>query len=302
VPAKRFLQVVAELPDGEVAVSATDDKAVVSAGAYKSEFPGIDREDFPQLPDADSKDSFSIPATVLQRLFSKTEFAASRDETRPSLNGVYWQVSQREMRMVATDGHRLAKIELTGDTPKAKIEGAIVPPKALAQVVKLSNEDDEIEISVTDSFAVFRAGDNRVTARLIEGPYPNYEQVIPKDNDKTLRVGRDALTAAVRRALVLANQMTYQIKFSIREGKVEVSTTNPDTGSKSAETLNVEYDGERLDVGFNASYILDVLKHVDGDTVEFLLSTPISASLVKSSESVENESYLCLVMPLRLVD
>jgi DNA polymerase-3 subunit beta len=233
----------------------------------------------------------------------KALFAISRDETRPALNGVFWQMKDDYLTMVATDGHRLAKIARKDLKIGGYTKDIIVPPKVLENLVRLLGEDPgEVGVIINESSIVFIFGNIILTSRLLEGPYPNYNQVIPKDNNKMLNVDREILNAAVRRVAILSNSLTHQVKFSLKADELELSATNFDLGGEAKEKLKVQYKNEDMEIGYNSNYILDILRHVEGDEVRFELNTPTSAAIIRSSEIDEKEDYFFLVMPLRLLD
>jgi DNA polymerase-3 subunit beta len=241
-------------------------------------------------------------------MIQKTVFAASTDETRPALNGVLWQTSGKSMQMVATDGHRLAKVSQKNNKLKGLHDDIIIPPKVLNLLVKLladsakGGEEKEIGVIFGENNIIFNLDDSIIASRLIEGPYPNFEQVIPKDNDKKLIVNKDLLTSTIRRVSILANTLTHQIKFSFKKDTLELSSANFDLGGEAKESLVCDYTAEPMDIGYNASYVMDVLKQIDGDEVILDLGTPVSAAMIYSSEKKEGEECLYLLMPLRLAE
>jgi DNA polymerase-3 subunit beta len=303
IPAKVFYEIVRELPDFDLEISTYENRMEIKCGAGVYKMSGFPSDDFPKLPDVHVGRQVKIDGKVLSRMVRKVLFAVSRDETRPALNGVLWHTSEDGLNMVATDGHRLAKIT-RGDL---KITGSgkdiIVPPKVLDNLVKLMGDDPgEVGIIVNEGSVVFLLEGTILTSRLLEGPYPNYEQVIPKDNTKQATVDKEILQAAVRRVAILSNSLTHQVKFSLKSDELELLTTNFDFGGEAKENLKINYGADQMDIGYNAIYITDILKQVDGNEVVFELNTPTTAAIVKSAQKEENESYFFLVMPLRLLD
>ena len=236
----------------------------------------------------------------IQNLVSHVVFAASTEESRPILNGVLWEMREDRMRMVATNGHRLARMDIPVSGGGAAAD-LIVPPKALEQIRKLFGPADEIEVARSDNHLGFRAGSTHIFTRLIEGPYPNYEQVIPRDNDKVVTVDRQALAAAIRRVGVVASDQTHRVRLSFSSGLVKFSVSTPDLGEAEDE-IQATYDGEPLEIGFNATYLLELLKVMPTDEVRFTLKAPERAATMEPVGWDDPASYLCLVMPLRLVD
>ncbi len=303
IPARPFYDILRELPECDVEIHITENRMELKAerGTYK--LSGIPAEEYPKLPTINLAKEIKLPGSDLQRMIKKTIFAVSTDETRPALNGVLWQTSGNNMQMVATDGHRLARISLKNTRLKGLHEDVIIPPKVLNLLVKMMVEEDkEIGIIFGENNLIFNLGQTVLASRLIEGPYPNFEQVIPKDNDKKLVVDKDLLIGAVRRMSILANTLTHQVKFTLKKDSLELSSANFDLGGEAKESLPCDYVGEPMDIGYNASYVLDILKQLDGDGVVFELGTSISPGKIYSSPKKEGEDYLCLLMPLRLAE
>jgi len=303
VPAKVFYEIVKELPDFELEISTHENRMEVKCGSGVYKVSGFPAEDFPKLPDIHVARQVKLDGKLLVAMIKKALFAVSRDETRPALNGIYWHTKDDFLRMVSTDGHRLAKVS----SRKLKIGGytkdIIVPPKVLDNLVRLlGDEPGEVGVIINESSIVFMLENVILTSRLLEGPYPNYDQVIPKDNNKIMTVDREILNAAVRRVAILSNSLTHQVKFSLKADELELSATNFDLGGEARENVKVEYKNEEMEIGYNSNYIIDILRHVEGDEVSFELNTPTTAAIVKSSITDENEEYFFLVMPLRLLD
>jgi DNA polymerase-3 subunit beta len=303
IPARTFHEILRELPECDVEIHVGENRMELRAdrGSYK--LSGIPAEEYPKLPTINVAKEIKIAGGDLQKMIKKSIFAVSSDETRPALNGVLWHTSGNQMQMVATDGHRLAKISLKNTKLKGLHDDVIIPPKALGLLSKLiEDEEKEIGIIFGENNIIFNLGDTVLASRLIEGPYPNYEQVIPKDAEKKVVINKEFLIGAVRRMSILANTLTHQVKFSLKKDELELSSANFDLGGEAKESLPCDYVGEPMDVGYNASYVLDILKQLDGDEVVFELGSPVSAGKVHSSDKNEGEDYLCLLMPLRLAE
>lgn len=303
VPARTFAEVVRELPDEDVHVAVANHRMEVKSGQGVYKMSGMSPEEFPRLPGIPEGGAVTIPIDQLRSMVHRTIYAVSTDETRPALNGILWQSNGEKMHMVATDGHRLARVSVADNRLAGLKNELIVPPKALSLVLKMATDDTaEVAVMFGEKNIVFKVGDVIITSRLIEGPYPNYNQVIPKGNDKFLTVDGATLAAAVRRVAVLSNSLTKQVKFALSGNTIELSATNQDVGGEARETIPCEYKGEDLEIGYNANYVLDMLKNFDAGNVVFELATSISAGLVRAADDPDKEKYLCLVMPLRLAD
>src|SRR5690554_5695016 len=201
------------------------------------------------------------------------------------------------MRMVATNGHRLARLSVPVSAPGAPRADLIVPPKALAQVERLFGADDEIEVARSENHLGFRKNGTQVYTRLIEGPYPNYEQVIPRDNDKIAVADKAALTASLRRMAVVASEQTHRVRMSFAGPMLRLSVETPDLG-EAQEEMEITYEGDPIDIGFNASYVLEVLRNMPGDDVRLTFRAPERAATFEPVGAGEDgvPDYLCLVM------
>lgn len=299
-PAKKLQEIARELP-GATEVSTQGDSIFINSGRSRFKLNGLPRDEFPAFPRVDFTESWRVTGAELQRLITHVSFAASTEETRPILNGVLWQLRDGEMRMVATNGHRLAKmtlpVEAAAQVPAVDL---IVHPKALQQVQRLFGGDAQVEVARSENHIGFRSDTVQVYTRLIEGPYPNYEQVIPKDNDKNMVADKGALTGAVRRMAIVASDQTHRIRMSLGGPMLRFSVESPDLGAANEE-LPVEYDGEPLEIGFNAQYLLELLRYMPTDEVRMSFKAPERAATMMPLGNEDTPDYLCLVMPLRLL-
>ncbi|MGH9194949.1 MAG: DNA polymerase III subunit beta, partial [Acidimicrobiia bacterium] len=232
------------------------------------------------------------------------------EDTRPQLNGVLMQGGDKQMAFVSTDGHRLAKATRQGSFAGLGKDGVIVPGRALQAVRRTADEATspvEIQVATGRNQAGFTAqvGEYRVQilSRLLEGPYPNYEQVIPKDNQKIMRVKRNDLIEAVDIVAAHSDNVTRQVRFSVRKGQLGVSSTTPELGAGDRQ-LDADYDGDQMEIGYNANYLLDILRSIPTEQVAFRLKTALSAGIVEPVGALPQgeEELLCLIMPLRLPD
>lgn len=304
VPARKLQELARELPERPAQVSARGDRLELVCGNATFRLNGMPQDEFPNFPEVDFSESWRITGSVLQELIGRTAFAVSTEESRPILNGVLWQLAEGQMRMVATNGHRLAKMVVPAEGPNAPHVDLIVPPKALTQVDRLFEADDQIEVARSENHLGFRKEDTRVFTRLIEGPYPNYEQVIPKDNDKHAIARKDSLAQALRRMAVVASEQTHRVRLSFASNVVRFSVETPDLGEANEE-MEVEFEGEALDIGFNANYLLEVLKFMPTEEVRLSFRAPERAATVEPWSGADGdggEEYLCLIMPLRLLE
>jgi len=299
-PGKKLQEIARELPDQPVTVTTRGDQIELKCGRSHFKLNGLPAEEFPTLAEVDFSKGLAVTGKDLHNLIQHTSFAVSTEESRPILNGVLWELRDGEMKMVATNGHRLARMGMhvpsTG-TPSADF---IVPPAALSQVQRLFKDDDTIEVARSDNHLGFRAASTEVYTRLIEGTYPNYEQVIPRDNDKVATIDKKAFESAVRRMAVVASDQTHRIRLKFEPGRVHLNVLTPDLGEGHDE-LEVGYDGAELEIGFNANYLLEVLRYMPSDEVKLSFKAPERAATLEPVGD-EHPDYLCLVMPLRLLD
>jgi DNA polymerase III subunit beta len=302
IPAKKLAEIARELPPAPVKVSASGEQRVtLECGRSRFRLLGLPRDEFPSFPAVRFAESWRIRSGELQKLIAHTAFAASTEESRPILNGVLWELRPDRMRMVATNGHRLAKMELPITSAGAPSGDLIVPPKALEQVRRLFPAEEELEIARGDNHLGFRSPFTAVYTRLIEGPYPNYEQVIPKDNDRIALADKNALFQSLKRMSVIASDQTHRIRMSFNAGMLKFSVQTPDLGEAQDE-LPISFEGDPLDIGFNASYLLEILRYVPTDEVRMTLKAPERAATVEPVGWDDQAKYTCLIMPLRLVD
>jgi DNA polymerase-3 subunit beta len=299
-PARKLQEIARELPPAPVSVATQGDAISITSGRSRFRLNGLPKDEFPAFPTVEFGQSWRLSGKELTQLIGHVSFAVSTEETRPILNGVLWELPEGEMRMVATNGHRLAKMTLSRDGGPGAGE-LIVHPRALAQVQKLFGPEDEVEIARSENHLGFRGKGVMIFTRLIEGPYPNYEQVIPKDNDKTLIADKGALTGAIRRMAIVASDQTHRIRLSLGGPMMKFSVQTPDLGEASEE-LPVEYEGEPLEIGFNANYLLELLRYMPSDEVRLSFRAPERAATMQPVGNEDTPDFLCLVMPLRLMD
>ncbi len=302
-PGKKLQEIVRELPDEGVKVATRSDQIELRCGRAHFKLNGLPADDFPSLPEVGFEGGWTAKGNDLLALIKHTSFAVSTEETRPVLNGVLWELRDGEMRMVATNGHRLARMRIPAGPSVETTAQLIVPPGALQQVQRLFSGDEEIQVGRDGNHLGFRSERTEVYTRLIEGTYPNYEQVIPRDNDKEAVIDRKPLESAIRRVAAVASDQTHRIRLEFSKDRVNLNVLTPDLGEAHDE-LEIGYDGVDLQIGFNANYLLEVLRYMQTDEVRVSFKAPERAATIEPvyPEGKEGPDYLCLVMPLRLVD
>lgn len=302
IPAKKLSEIARELPPSPVKIAAIGEQRItLECGRSRFKLLGLPRDEFPSFPVVKFNESWRIKSGDLQKLISHTSFAVSTEESRPILNGVLWELRSDRMVMVATNGHRLAKMEMAVESNSGPSHDLIVPPKALDQVRRLFPAEEELEIARGENHIGFRSPFTSVFSRLIEGPYPNYELVIPRDNDRTAVADKVALISALKRMSVIASDQTHRIRLSFNSGMLKFSVQTPDLGEAQDE-LPIRYTGDQLDIGFNASYLLEILRYIPTDEVKLTFKAPERAATLEPEGWSDPAAYLCLIMPLRLVD
>jgi len=300
VPARKLYDIVRELSEELVEVQREENFWVsIKAGKTVFNLPGVDPKEFPAFPAIEGAAHFTIEASTLLDMIEKTVFAASTEESRFNLNGIYMEKVNKDkrdyFRMVATDGHRLSMIDKELKVTLEK--GIILSRRGLTELRRaLGDGETRVAISLKDNNCIFKTEQTIVVVRLLEGEYPDYQQVIPKENDKHVVIERKDFIGALRRAQVIASEKGEGAKFSIRKGSMEIRTGGPDVGNVQEE-IKVDYHGDPLDVSFNARYLLDVLNIMDTEKIQMELKEELSSGLIRP---VDGENHLYVIMPMRL--
>lgn len=295
VPAKKIHEILREAPPGKVGVIVAKNNAVnIKTGKAQFKIMGLTKEDFPKLPKPDSEETIEVQQGAFKECLNLTSFAISRDETRYVLNGVYVQIKDQEMKFVATDGRRLAMIQTKLSAPVKKTTEMIIPNKAVQELNRILGYDQTLKITPAKGQALFQAGKTTLTTRLIEGHFPNYDQVIPKETKIHCRVGREELQQAVKRVSLLTSGESQLVKFDFLADQLLVSSKTPNLG-EAREEIAAEVKGGEMAIGFNPLYLLDVLKNLDVETVSISLTEPDKPGLLQGKDG-----YLYVVMPMQL--
>lgn len=301
--ARTLFEIVRESPTDEITIKTLENQWLeVLYGKSRFKLMGVDPEEHPGMPQSAGNGSkggsLELASADLAEMVRKTVFAVSSDDSRSNLSGVYLTKGGKKgiLRMVATDGHRLALI----DRPAAGSglpEGSILPRKGLTELGKLLGESAEkIKLSVAGSECIAQLGDSTLSMRLVEGKFPDYQKVIPDESSRVVRTERDALLQTLRRVSIMSSERARSVRLALDKDRLEISASNPDMGEASEE-LAVEYRGEKLEVGFNAKYLLDVLAVLpEGSEVELGLTDELSPGVIRGGDS----GYTYVVMPLRI--
>ncbi len=304
LPAHTLYEITRKLPEGaQVSLEATGEggQLLMRSGRSRFHLQSLPESDFPDLAAGDLTHKFTLAATDLKKLIEKTQFAISMEETRYYLNGIFLHTTDVDghtmLRAVATDGHRLARVEIPAPAGSAGMPGVIVPRKTVSEILKLVDDvGSEVIIELSTSKARFTFGDVVLTSKLIDGTFPDYARVIPSGNDKRLVVECGPFAKAVDRVSTISSERGRAVKLALADGKLTLSVTNPDSGS-ATEELEVDYDSTPLDIGFNARYLLDITQELDSDTALFKLADPGSPTIIQDRDGA---AALYVLMPMRV--
>ena len=303
VSAHIFHDIVRKLSDGaQVSLEIAPDtgQLLLRSGRSRFHLQCLPASDFPDLTAGEFAHKFDLPAVELRRLIDNAQFAISTEETRYYLNGIYFHTAESEgrtmLRAVATDGHRLARIEVPAPAGAAGMPGVIAPRKAVGEILKLLEDPaSDVTIEISQVKARFRFGDVTLTTKLIDGTFPDYNRVIPLHNDKRLTVDKEQFQKAVDRVSTISSERGRAIKLSIADNRMTLSVNNPDSGSASEE-VEVDYDSSAMDIGFNSRYLLEIAQQLSGDTALIKLADPGSPTIIMDREGAQ---ALYVLMPLQ---
>lgn len=305
IPAAKFVPFARTLGPDPVLVKSASDKVTITSGKARLEEPCMSPEDFPSLPKVQDETAFEMPSAVLGEMIRNTIYAISRDETRPALQGVLWELDAKNFTMVATDGHRLARVRRSHASGIKNARQLIASSAGLNQVLRLAEDEENVKVFLGERQLSFEIGDTLVHTRLVEGHFPKYEQVIPKNNGRRVVCDRLTLADRIRRVKISADRVTNQVRFEL-DGKVLGLSASGTEGSRAEDELLVEYDGDPVVIGFNHNYVEDVLKHMSAENVLLALDRPDTAAIFVPSDGAPDDvtasEDLSLLMPLRLND
>jgi DNA polymerase-3 subunit beta len=314
LPAKKLYEIVKALPETDVRIEEDKGGVKVAADRFDSRMQTLPREDFPSLPEASGTLNATLPREALRQMISKTQFAITGEDTRYFLNGALFLLRPESLGLVSTDGHRLAHITVSRDTSQddpnkksaktAKVDGdevrVILPRKTLLELGRLLAEggDGDIQYERGENHLFFGVGERLLISRMIDGQFPAFERVIPKNNDKHVEFDRDRLTSAVKRVALLSNERSRAVKFQIDKGRVEIASSSPEFG-EAKEILMVDYAAAPVTICFNAQYVLDFLAVVETDTVSLDFKDEMSQAVLKPVGG-EGYDYTYVIMPMRI--
>lgn len=294
IPAKRFSDIVRELPSGEIIISTKKNNQVdIEGNKCRFKLNGLPKEEFPKFPEFKDKEVIKIAQGVFKEMILMTSFAVSHEESRYVLNGLLMEISGDTIRMVATDGRRLAKIEKKLEMPVKKEISVIIPIKAIQELHRNLMGEGSVSFIAGTNQVLFDVNGILIATRIIEGEFPNYNQVIPKPVSPKVGVNREVFLSAIRRANLLTTPDFQAIKFEVFVDKLVISKTTPDIG-ESREEIPIEYGGKEMIIGFNPQFLIDMLKNISEESIEIELMGADKAGVIRLGD------YLYLVLPMRI--
>lgn len=302
MPSKILIETLKTLPDQPVAFSIdTGTLAIeISAGDGKYKLSGENADDFPKIPVVENISTVNLSATILSEAINKTIFAVSNDELRPAMSGVLVQLAEQSIVFVSTDAHKLVRYTRT-DIGAEKATSIILPKKALALLKStLPSEDVNVSVEYNSTNAFFQFGNIHLICRLVDERYPDYEAVIPQVNPNKLTVDRSLFLNTLRRVVIFANKTTHQVRLKISGSELHISAEDLDFANEAHERLSCQFEGEDMEIGFNAKFLVEMLNNLSSDEVVIEMSTPNRAGLLKPAVKEEGEDILMLVMPVML--
>ncbi len=304
VSARKFYEIAKELKEEQIRVeSKNHQQIVIHSGKSSFKLRGLSAEEYPSFPEIKETGKITLPSGLLLEMIKKTSYAVSSDLTRLSLNGVLLHLPanrKKSIEMVATDGHRLSMVERKLPSGKETKQGikVIVPKKAINELKKYLDDGDhtDLEIIISENHIAFQEGSYILLSRLIDAKFPNYEDVIPKENPNSLILSRELFQGVIRRVSILSDEKTNAIQLSLRKGELLVSSNNPEIGEAS-ESLPTDYQDADIDVGFNVRYMQDITSAFQGEEVRILLGDPLSPTRI---EDPSDQGFLGVIMPMRI--
>ncbi len=298
IPARKLYEIVKELPGGQIEVEEIGNHWVeIRSTSANFKIAGLPSEDFPIVPELDSANLFSVESFLIEDMISKTIFAVSPDELRRNLAGIYFeQSSDKSLRLVATDGHRLSLVEKKVDGGVKFDKGFVVPKKGVAELRKVLRLSETVKIGVGENFFMAEGENIVLIARLIDADFPDYKQVTPEVTKVTIKIAKEELLSALKRVSILSSEKTRSVKLNIEKGTITLVSVSPEFG-EAKETISLDYSGEPAELGFNARYLMDVLEAITEENVEIGLIDELSPAVIKPDG---DEVYVSVIMPMRV--
>jgi len=302
VPARLLLDTLKTFPEQPLTFTIDKKKFAIeiSSDYGKYKLTGHDGDDFPKIAEIESPTSFEIDVEILNKAISKTLFAVGNDELRPVMCGVFVQLESNGITFVSTDAHKLVRYKRS-DTKSKKASSYIIPKKPLTLLKNILTGTGKVKVEYNNTNVSFSMGNTHLISRLIDGKYPNYDAVIPKENPNKLVVDREAFLNSIRRVSIFANKTTHQVRLKVKGSELNVSAEDLDFSNEAAERLTCNYKGEDMEIGFNSKFLAEMLSNMDSEEVQFEMSSPNRAGvMVPAKNGNKEEDILMLVMPVML--
>lgn len=297
VPGRKLLDIFRALPEkASVSVTTEGDRATLRAGRSRFTLSSLPASEFPVVEEINAQQHLVVPRSTLRQLIDRTHFSMAQQDVRYYLNGMLLETEGKTLRAVATDGHRLALCETELDAPAPSAQQVIVPRKGVLELQRLLAGEGSLELTIGTNHVRANIGDVRVTSKLIDGRFPEYSRVLPANPSKIVEADRELLRQSFQRTAILSNEKYRGIRLSLRSGMLTIQAHNPEQ-EEAEDQLEVSYEGEEIEIGFNVTYLLDALAALEGDKVEIGLTDPNSSCLVRAPGAA-NAKYV--VMPMRL--
>lgn len=303
IPLQTLMDIANEMSDTRITITADENQRIeliTDSGTY--DLMGKPVEEFPALPGVDNRKASGIESDVLKEVIRMTAFSISKDDLKPALTGVLFRFEENRLTAVATDGHRLVRYIRNDFVSKEYSGDIIIPRKFLNLMNSLLTKEINVQIWMGENNLTASIGDDTIFTRIIDERYPDFESVIPQDNDKELLIEREALLSAVRRVSIFSNRSTRQIALEASGNKVVIRTEDPEKASKAREDISAKLNGENITIGYNAAYLKDMLMHMRSENISMLFKSPISAGLIYPDAQASNSEVTMLLMPIRLND
>ena len=303
IPLGKLLEITNVLPETNISFTVSDiGKVKIECNYGQYTIMGQQHEEFPSEQIIEKNKEFIVSAKELKDIIINTTYAASKDDLKPVLQGVLFQIEKEGIVSVATDGHRLVKLEKKHIHSLNYTGNIVVPIKFLSLLISQLKEEGDVSMLIGNNHIQVQLEEVTITTRIIKDPYPDYEGVIPKDNTKTLIVNRDSFTEAIKRVSIFSNKLSRQVALELSENSIIISTEDPENITTGKETLDCDYDGEPMTIGYNAFYLKEVLQHQSSDEIKIMLKSPLNAGLFIPMNQKDDDNKTTLLMPIRLND
>ncbi len=298
VPARKLFEMLREIQGDTISFKVMENNWVnVTCGKVIYKIPGISADDFPEVSDVENVESLRMKCDLLKNIIEKTFFAISNDEMRPNLNGIFFKVIDGKVTVVATDGHRLALVDMPlNDVDDNNIKGIIIPRKGVSEIRKLVEDGDYVDVRVLDGVCVFKNKDSMLRVSLIDSEYPDYTRVIPQEGGVEIQLDKNQILHSLRRMSVMSTERFSGVKIDVHDQRMVLTSTNPDIGEAKDE-IDVSYNGDLLEVGYNVKYLIDAMEPINDTTVSFEMRSDNGPGVIRSAN---NSDYMCIVMPINL--